>query len=407
MVPLDGLRAIQGRRGVQSNVAARRDGTLWFSSTEGIVAYDPNFSANHHQYQSLPVLVEDVIANGKRTEPGAIHRLGPGRQNMTFRYTGLSFLVPHATTFKYMLEGYDRQWTQAGTLREAAYMNVPAGKFRFRVTACAPFVACNDVGSAVQFEVAPNVYERAWFWPLVVIVLSLLVWLTHRLRIAELKSKFSLILAERSRIARELHDTLIQGFSGITMQMQALSNQLRPSVEKQCMEEIISDAGRCLRETRQTVAGLRGSEAAGPELTEAIAHAAEGIVRDRDIRLVLNMNGTKREVSAQTKYNLVRIAREAVFNAAEHARASTVEVSLHDMEEELRRCVSDDGHGIRDLAAFHGESGHYGIIGRKERAGQIGAELDLASTPGTGTTVTVRLMEKQRRAHEGELKTTT
>ena len=404
-IPLDGVRAILGRRGVQSNVAARRDGSLWFSSTEGIVAYDPHFSANH-QHQPLPVLVEDVIANGKRSVPSTIHALGPGRQNMTFQYTSLSFLAPHASTFKYMLEGYDRDWTQAGTLREAAYLNIPAGKYRFRVTACAPFVLCNETGSVVAFEVAPSIYERTWFWPLIGILLGLLVWLIHRLRIAELKSKFSLILAERSRIARELHDTLIQGFSGITMQMQALSNQLRPSVEKQCMEDIILDAGRCLRETRQTVAGLRGADTASPELTEAIAKAAEGVLRDRDIRLVLKMNGTKRHISAQTKYNLVRIAREAVFNAAEHARASTVEVSLHDRDEELRLSVSDDGRGIENLSVFHGESGHYGVIGMRERARQIGAELDLASTPGAGTTVTVRLAEKQRRAHEGELKIT-
>jgi signal transduction histidine kinase len=275
-------------------------------------------------------------------------------------------------------------------------MNLPAGTFRFRVTACAPFVPCNDVGSAVEFQVIPSIYQRNWFWPLIAAILSLFVWLAHRLRIARLQSEFSLVVAERIRIARELHDTLIQGFSGITMQMQALSDRLRPSREKQFLDDIIRDAGDSLRETRESVAGLREGETASPELAAEIAETAEGIAKERDVRLVLNLDRTPRSILAGIKHNLVRIVQEAVLNAAKHSGATAIEVSLSYFNEELRLSISDDGRGMKYPPARNSASHHYGIIGMKERAEHIGAEFDLVSTAGLGTTISVRIVAGKR-----------
>jgi signal transduction histidine kinase len=392
-VPLEGPRAIQGREEVQPSAIAGRDGKLWFTTLEGLIAYDPNWGTGNNP--PPPVLIEDVTVGGQRTRPSAVHRLGPGKENLAFRYTSFSFLAPQSMTFRYILEGYDSDWTDAGTRREAFYMNLPSGTFRFRVTACAPFVPCNDVGSAVEFQVVPSIYQRNWFWPLTVAVLSLMVWLAHRLRIARLQSEFSLVVAERIRIARELHDTLIQGFSGITMQMQALSDRLRPSREKQFLDDIIRDAGDSLRETRESVAGLREGETASPELAVAIAETAEGITKEYGIRLALNLDRTPRNISAGIKHNLVRIVQEAVLNAARHSGATTIEVSLSYVNEELRLSISDDGRGMK-YPPPHSESHHYGIIGMKERAEHIGAEFDLVSTAGLGTTISVRILAGKR-----------
>jgi signal transduction histidine kinase/ligand-binding sensor domain-containing protein len=404
-VPLEGPRAIQGRDGVQPSAITGRDGKLWFTTLEGLIAYEPNWGTDNNP--TPPVLIEDVTVGGQHTLPSAVHRLGPGKENLAFRYTSFSFLAPESMTFRYILEGYDRDWTDAGTRREAFYMNLPAGTFRFRVTACAPFVPCNDVGSAVEFQVIPSIYQRNWFWPLIGAILSLFVWLAHRLRIARLQSEFSLVVAERVRIARELHDTLIQGFSGITMQMQALSDRLRPSRDKQFLDDIIRDAGDSLRETRESVAGLREGETASPALAVAIAETVEAITKEYDLRLVLNLDRTPRNISAGIKHNLVRIVQEAVLNAAKHSGATTIEVSLNYFNDELRLAVSDDGRGM-EYSSPHGESHHYGIIGMKERADHIGAEFDLVSTAGLGTTIGVRILADKKalsRLHPDRLET--
>jgi signal transduction histidine kinase len=289
-----------------------------------------------------------------------------------------------------MLEGYDRDWIEAGNRREAFYTNLPPGPFRFRVTACNADNLCNDQGAAVAFSLAPRFYQHAWFWPMVAAAFAGLGWLVYQLRIRHLRERYDLILAERSRIARELHDTLIQGFSGITMAMQALAGRLRSSKERETLEDIIRDAATCLRETRQSVAGLRAGHDAESGLTAAIGTAAREITDTKDVRLKLKLDKVSRKLPAEVEYNLLRIVSEAISNAVKHSGARTIEVTLEFTAETLRLAVHDDGSGLgKDGVALR--PGHYGIIGMKERATQIGADLQLLSEPGHGTTVSVLL----------------
>jgi signal transduction histidine kinase len=209
-----------------------------------------------------------------------------------------------------------------------------------------------------------------------------------------LREQFQLILTERNRIARELHDTLIQGLSGITMEMQALAGRIRAPQERATLEEIIQDAGTCLRETRRSVAGLR-SGASG--LASAIEQAARHITEAKDIRLKLKLENKPTGLAPDVEYNLVRIAQEAVTNSVKHSGARTVEVMLGFTPKALHLSVKDDGAGFADK---NGKSGHYGLIGMKERASHIGADLDLASAPGRGTTVSVVLPAAQNGNHE-------
>jgi len=328
--------------------------------------------------------------NGERQNQGAIGNLAPSRKNLEFHYTGLSFLAPGRITFRYMLEGYDKTWIDAGTRREAFYTNLPPGKFHFRVTGCNNDGLCNETGSTVDFVLASHYYQRPWFLPLCVATLAFGVWLVHRLRIRTLREQFGLILAERNRIARELHDTLIQGLSGITMEMQALAGRLRSPEERGTLEDIIRDAGNCLRETRRSVAGLRTPRGGGNSgLAAAIEQAAKQVTEAKHIRLRLKLGQSPRGLAPDVEYNLVRIAQEAVSNSVKHSGARTVEVALNCTPEAVRLLVKDDGSGFaRD---GNGQAGHYGLIGMKERATHIGANFELASTPGRGTTVSVVL----------------
>jgi ligand-binding sensor domain-containing protein/signal transduction histidine kinase len=386
--PMDAQRVIEGQSGVAPVLSRTRDGRLWFATIRGLLVLDPS----HWQREATPPLlvIENPIVNGHSERPDRIGQLPPGQKNMEFNYSGLAYYLPTRLRFRYMLEGYDRDWIDAENRREAFYTNLPPGNFRFRVTACNADNICNEQGATVAFSLAPHFYQRDWFWPLVAIAIAALGWLVYQLRIRRLRERYDLILAERSRIARELHDTLIQGFSGITMALQALAGRLRSPQERETLDDIIRDAATCLRETRQSVAGLRAGHDAESGLTAAIANAAREITDTKDVRLKLKLDRVARKLPAEVEYNLLRIASEAVSNSVKHSGARNIEVALESTPEMLRLSVHDDGSGLgKDGAALR--PGHYGIIGMKERATQIGANLQLLSEPGHGTTVSVHL----------------
>ncbi len=398
--PTDAQRVIEGQSGVAPVLSRTRDGRLWFATIRGLILLDPN----HWQREPTPplVVIETPIVNGRSEEPDQIGQLPPGQKNIEFNYAGLAYYLPSRLRFRYRLEGYDRDWIDAGNRREAFYTNLPPGQFRFRVTACNADNICTEQGAMVAFSLAPHFYQRAWFWPLVAAAIAGLGWLAYQLRIRRLRERYDLILAERSRIARELHDTLIQGFSGITMAMQALAARLRPARERETLEDIIRDAATCLRETRQSVAGLRAVKDSESGLTAAIGAAAREITDTKDVRLRLKLEKVPRKLPAEVEYNLLRITSEAVSNSVKHSGARTIEVALESTPQALRLKVHDDGCGLgKDGATLR--PGHYGIIGMKERATQIGADLELLSEPGHGTTVSVLLPAGRTAANGGKV----
>jgi len=382
--PTDALRVIECKPGVQPAASITHDGRLWFSTIRGLIVLDPK-----HLQRNVPpppIVIEDVTVNGQRENPAAIGHLAPGPKNLEFTFTGLSYLAPSRITFRYILEGFDKNWVNAGPRREAYYTNLPPGTFHFRVTACNIDGVCNETGSAVSFVLASHYYQRIWFFPLLAVLVGISIWLAYQLRIRRLREHFSLILTERNRIARELHDTLIQGLSGITMEMQALAARMKSPDDRGTLEDIIQDAGTCLRETRRSVAGLRSGNAG---LAAAIEQAARQITETKPIRLKLNLQNKSTGLAPDVEYNLVRIAQEAVTNSVKHSGARTVEVALDYTSKALHLLVKDDGSGFSE--GSNGKNGHYGLIGMKERASHIGANLDLASTPGRGTTISVVL----------------
>ena len=393
--PTDAQRTIECRSGVQPGSIRTRDGRVWFSTIRGLYVFDPSHLTLN--IPPPPVVIEETTVNGEPAEPQAMATLAPGLKNLEFRYTGLTFLQPTRLRFQYMLEGFDKKWIAAGSRREAFYTNLPPGPYRFRVTACNGDEVCNEAGASAAFSLAPHFYQRAWFWPLCVVALGLAGWMIYQLRIRQiqgrLRQQFNLILTERSRIARELHDTLIQGLSGITMEMQALAGRLRSPEEKATLDDIVRDAGTCLRETRRSVAGLRSAQGPDSGLAAAIAQAARQITEAKAIRVKLKLDKGSSELSPEVQYNLLRIASEAMNNSVKHSGAKVIEVVLESTKESLRLSVKDDGAGF-SRENGNVRPGHYGLIGMKERAAQIGAELNLASEPGRGTTVSVLLPTK-------------
>jgi ligand-binding sensor domain-containing protein/signal transduction histidine kinase len=386
--PTDVLRTIECVPGVQPAAWAGSDDQLWFSTTRGLLVLD---SKNpDRRFGAPPAAVEEVTVNGERTSSVTdAGTLPPGRSNIAFRYTGLSFIVPTRISFKYMLEGFDGKWVDAGTRREAFYTNLPPGHFRFRVSACNLDGECHEATSAVAFVVEPRYYQRAWFIPLCIVGAGVAGLAGYRLRIRRLREQFELILAERIRIARELHDTLIQGFSGITMAMQALAARLPANEAQRALEQIVADAGASLREARRSLSGLRSRPEAGSGLASAIAQASRQLTEAKGIRLKLKLDTWDSTLPPEVEYNLLRIAQEAVLNAVKHSGTRSLVVALERTATRVRLLVKDDGAGFDCNGST--QAGHYGVLGMRERAAHIGAELNLDTAPGAGTAVSVTM----------------
>lgn len=393
------LRTIESQPEAQPVVWRSRTGHLWFSTIRGLLEFQPEPLGK--SAPAVRAVIDETIVNGESVKPDGIELLAPGRKSITFHYTALSFVHPEQMTFRYRLTGYDADWIDAGNRRDAFYTNLPPGEYRFEVMACRMEAECGDTAASIRFGLAPEFYQRAWFLPLCGILLGLLGWGIYRLRVQQMNERFLVVVGERNRIARELHDTLIQGFSGITMQMQAFAGRLRDAGQRETLADIIKDAGTCLQETRRSVAGLRSGDAGISGLAAALAESARHITEPRDIRLKLKLDERPYEISPEVKYNLLRIAQEALTNAVKHAGARAIEIELSRTANGVYLIIGDDGRGFPQDGSSRSEPLHYGIVGMRERASQIGAGFDLDSAPGKGTRIRVTVpLHQEARATE-------
>jgi signal transduction histidine kinase len=240
--------------------------------------------------------------------------------------------------------------------------------------------------ASLGFGVEPLLYQRRWFFPLLVLLAACMIAAGYRMRIRRLQHGFDLVLAERNRIARELHDTLLQGFAGITMQLQALWTRLPLSKEKSFLSEIIKDAANCSTEARQSLWGLRNTTSVSPDFSGKLAHLARDTIAQSSVELSLNLDPVSLQNRPESEYQLLRIAQEAISNSLRHARAGKIEIRLSAAGKRAELRITDDGDGF-DVGRQ--QFGHFGVAGMRERAGEIGARLTIESAPGRGSTVSV------------------
>ena len=384
------------RAGVQPAAARTRDGRLWFSTTNGLVSVDRK-RVQRSLVPPPPALLEEVMVNGQRVGAKDLKSLRPPQNNVEIHFTSLTFLAPERVTFRTMLEGYDKTWKRGGTPRLASYTNLPPGHYRFRVSACKGDRVCNDPATIAEFTIVPYFFETPPFFAAVACLTGLFIWLAYQLRIRRLKEQFQLVLAERSRIARELHDTLLQGLSSLTMQMQALSTRMRTSAEKETLDDILHDAGVCLKDARKSLWGLRSPRSGETSMQSRLGQLARQAVDGRTAKLSLSIDKSGRDLPPEVEYHLLRIAREALANAVRHSGAGAIEVSLKSRGSSLVLSVKDNGRGFDASPGAPVPEGHYGLVGIRERAAEIGAELKLTSGAGIGTDVTLILPAGKRR----------
>jgi len=367
------------------------DGRLWFANESVVQMVDPAHLGKNSVLP--PVHIEGVVADRKNYPAQEGLRLPPRTRDLGIDYTALSFVAPQKVRFRYMLEGRDNSWQEPGTRRQAFYNDLSPGKYRFRVIACNNDGVWNENGATLDFIIAPAWFQTRWFLGLCVLSGAFLIWALYRLRVQQIRkslsARFDERLAERTRMARELHDTFLQTLQGSKLVADdALEKSSDPVHMRRAMEQLAGWLGEAVQEGRATLHSLRASTTQKNDLAEAFERATEECQLIGPVEVSFSVTGNAKEMHPVVRDELYRIGYEAIRNACTHSRGSRLEVELkygHD----LTVHVKDNGVGIDPAVVDHGKEGHFGLQGMRERVARIRGKLTIASSAGSGTEITV------------------
>jgi signal transduction histidine kinase len=388
----DGLRSRETATNSHPSAWRSGDGRLWFATSKGIVEVDPkHFPVNN---VPPPVALErfavDDLAQALNAAETAL-RIPAGHVHFQFDYAGLSFTAPQKVRYRYMLEGFDRDWTDAGTRRSAYYTNIPPGRYTFRVQAANNDGLWNTTGAALSFELRPHYYQTAWFFVLLLLAAAGIIVVLLRLRLRRAEGEFRAVLGERNRIAREIHDTLAQGYVGISVQLEVLAELLRlkkPEEASKHLDLTREYVREGLADARQSIWALRSQDSAETTLPVRLRRMTEA-EDGHGLEARFNIFGAYRPMPAGTEREILRVAQEAIHNVKKHAGAKELLVQLEYRPSGVALEVRDDGRGF--TANEEPEPGRFGLTGMRERAAAIGATLEVTSEPGVGTIVRLRV----------------
>ena len=394
----DGARP-QGRPSFNAASLAP-DGRVWFATGIAVQVVDPRILSQ----TALPAqtYVESVVVDRRHVAAYADLNCAPHPREVQIDYTSPTFADPQKVNFRYRLDNYDRDWHEAATRRQAFYADLPPGTYTFRVIAANRDGVWNEAGATLAFSVAPAYYQTTWFRVVSAVAFVALPWGAHRYRLRRLKHAFVRTLearvGERTRIARELHDTLLQSFHGVLLRFQTASYLLpeRPAQAKEKLDDAIEQAARAITEGRDAVQGLRASTLERNDLAKAIRTLGDELVANAsdhppsDFHVVVE--GEPRDL-----HPIVRDEIYKIHGGGPSQRLSACTCGTRRSRDPLRRRavslrVRDDGKGIDGaVLARQGINGHYGLRGMPERAALIGGKLAVWSEVGAGTEVEMRL----------------
>jgi signal transduction histidine kinase/ligand-binding sensor domain-containing protein len=371
------------------------DGRLWFNN--GILTQVIDPARLHKNENPPPVHIEEIIADHKSYEPREHMRLPPLTRELEIDYTALSFSIPRKVRFRYKLEGSDTHWEDPGSRRQAFYRDLAPGDYRFHVIACNNDGVWNEAGATLDFSIAPAWYQTYWFRVLCVVAVFFGAWALYRLRVRQIaraiNARFDERLAERTRLARELHDTLLQTIQGSKMVADdALDQSTDPVRMRHAMERLSEWLGQSMQEVRTALNSLRTSTTQRNDLAEGLQRAAEECQALGTIEVAFSVTGTAREMHPIVRDEVYRIGYEGIRNACLHSNGKRLEVELI-YARDLTVRIRDNGVGIDPVVAQQGKEGHFGLQGMRERATRIGASLTQISSPTFGTEITVVVPE--------------
>jgi signal transduction histidine kinase/ligand-binding sensor domain-containing protein len=385
----DGLPTVETEGVGYPSAWRMNDGRICFATRRGVVIAEPSVSAASEP--APPVALEQITVDDHIVTRDEIASLAPGPSHFSFSFASIHLAAPQRVQYRYMLEGFDKQWIDAGTRRVAYYTSIPHGRYVFRVSARnagGPWSQPLDL----PLELRPHFYETLWFKLLLVALFALLCLAFYRLRVRTLQSRFDAVSAERNRMAREIHDTLAQSFVAVSVRLEIMSQMLRNSdgvdACREQLNQVRSMVRDSLAEARRSIWDLRSEGADAQSLPARLANLVKE-TRTKIPDTQLETTGTYRPLAQPMEDELFRIAQESVTNAIRHARAQTLRLQLTYKLDSLSLRIMDDGRGFAVEQAPSREDGHFGLTGIRERARIAGTEAKLESEPGQGTTVTV------------------
>lgn len=369
---------------------------LWFATSDGVAWTAAQPRARNEIVPN--VLVKSVRADDRTLDWSSSQPLQlPVRtRNLEIAYTALSLAIPERVRFKYRLEGNDSEWQDVGTRREAFFTDLPPGKYRFHVIASNNDGLWNETGAALEFVIPPTFVQTPWFTALLVGSVLGIVWLAFAIRFrqakAQLRWRLEERLVERERIARELHDTFLQGVQGLMLRFQSATERIpKHEPARALMEEALDRADQVLADGRDKVTNLRSSpQAAATSLSQALNVVGSELAQDYAASFDLSVDGVERDLHPVIREEAFRIGAEALANAFRHAQATRIQMRISYTRRSVLLLVRDNGRGF-DTDRSQIPAGHWGLKGMEERAARIRASLTLSSSVGAGTSVELKI----------------
>ena len=382
------------------------NGEMFFGGLSGATSFFPDEVQD--DLHTPPVVLTDVRLFGSPVEIGshsplqqsisyAKHLVFSYKQNViALSFAALSYSNPDAIHYRYKLDGLDHDWNEVGSDRTPlTYTALPTGTYTFHVQAATRAGRWSEPEASLRLDILPPFWATWWFRTGCLISILMSLWYAHRLRLRQIARQFDMRLeervSERTRMARELHDTLLQSFHGLMLHFQVVNKLLPEGKAKAQLEKTMERADRAIAEGRSAVYDLRSPATATNDLSEAVNAVGNELSSDNDGVFGLTVEGPPRELHPIIRDEIYRISREALSNAFKHANAGHIEAEISYGPQVLRLRIRDDGEGIPAEVLEQGRPGHFGLPGMRERARQIGAELTIWSRAGTGTEIELSL----------------
>jgi signal transduction histidine kinase/ligand-binding sensor domain-containing protein len=388
----DGLPGLSAERFPEPSLIEASDGRMWFATTQGVTWLDPEALSKIRNPVPPPVYVTSIVANGKAFSASPEIRLPKLTQNLAITYTALSLVVPERVQFRYRLDGVDKDWQEPGGRREAFYTKLLPGSYTFRVIACNNDGVWNSSGASLAFTIEPAFYQTWWLRTAsLMVLLAVIAWVIRRrmhVVAQNIHARLAERLDERERIARELHDTLLQGVLSASMQLDLAEEELaKDSPVRSLVQRVLETLRQVTEEGRMALRGLRFQDVENGDLAKAFLRVKKEFPHKDTIVFRVVTQGATRVVRTEIRNEIFRIGREAIVNAYVHSEAATIEVEILYARTHMSLLVRDDGRGTDSSILQGGRDGHWGLSGMRERSQRIGATLKLRSKPGAGTEI--------------------
>lgn len=398
----DASDGLSGAAIVNLRAARSSDGRLWFIRGGGLTTIDPRALDQKFPARRRPTQIDAILADDRQLQAVDGVAIPAGTKTLQISYSALELTTPQRLRFRYRLEGFDVGWRNVESSRQAFYTNLPPRSYTFRVEAA---IDGEDwVNSSTwQFTLEPKFWQTYWFYSAVMAALLVAVWATWRIRLGVVRHEFALVLGERTRLSREIHDTLLQSLAGLTLQLDKVARLTRTSPELAANQllRMRRYVEANIRDARTSIWNLRSPILEAKDLAAALEEFARSLLLEHTTALEVTVVGDRRRIDSRIENHLLRIGQEAMTNAIHHAGAGRIELQVQFAHDVVAVRIIDNGRGF-SVDTFDKNYGHYGLASMRERAQEIGGSLEVSSQPGRGTqveaVVPLRASHEERRS---------